>query len=55
MKAEGQAILVIDKIVDDLVRIADDHFIIETDRIVWSGRSQNLLDEKPRLDRYLGV
>ena len=55
LKAESQAILVIDKNVDDLVRIADKHFIIEKGRVVWSGTSRDLLDEKQVLDRYLGV
>ena len=55
LKEAGQAILVIDKNVDDMVRIADRHHIIEKGRIAWSGSSRELLGDKRVMDRYLGV
>jgi branched-chain amino acid transport system ATP-binding protein len=56
LKAEGLAILVIDKNVAALARIADRHTIIEKGRAVWSGDSDELLtDERALQARYLGV
>ena len=37
LKARGQSILVIDKNVDALTRIADRHYLIERGRVVWQG------------------
>ena len=55
LKNEGQSILLIDKNLDALIRLADRHFIIEKGRIVWSGSSEEL-DQDPTLKtRYLGV
>ena len=39
LKARGQSVLVIDKNVGNLTRIADRHYIIERGRAVWSGTS----------------
>ncbi len=55
LKASGQAILLVDKNVEDLTRIADRHYIIEKGRIVWNGESEGLRAESTLLDRYLGV
>ncbi len=38
LKAQGQAILVIDKNVAALTRITDRHYVIEKCRVVWTGR-----------------
>ena len=55
LKAAGQSILVIDKNLAALSRIADRHYIIEKGHMVWSGDSAALTrDETLRL-RYLGV
>jgi branched-chain amino acid transport system ATP-binding protein len=55
LRAAGQSILVIDKNVDALTRIADRHYIIERGRVVWTGSSPELA-AKPNLQhRYLGV
>ena len=37
LKSAGQSILVIDKNVEALTRIADRHYLIERGRVVWSG------------------
>ena len=55
LKSEGQSILVIDKNVDALTRIADRHYVIEKGRIVWSGSSAALKDNPDVQHRYLGV
>ena len=55
LKHEGQAILVIDKNVDDLTRIADRHYIIEKGKVVWHGDSAALRRQGDVLQRYLGV
>jgi len=55
LKARGQSVLVIDKNVDHLVRIADRHYIIERGRAVWSGSSAELVAEPELQHRYLGI
>ena len=55
LKARGQSILVIDKNVDALSRIADRHYILEKGRVVWSGRSAELKADPTLKQRYLGI
>jgi len=55
LKEAGQSILVIDKNVDALIRIADRHHLIERGRIVWSGTSHELGRAADLQHRYLGV
>jgi branched-chain amino acid transport system ATP-binding protein len=55
LKARGQSILVIDKNVAALTRIADRHYIIEKGRVVWSGDSAALTADPDIQHRYLGV
>ena len=55
LKATGQSILVVDKNVDALARIADRHYIIEKGKVVWTGTSPQLLADKDLQHRYLGV
>ena len=55
LKAKGQAILVIDKNVHALTRIADRHTIIEKGRVVWAGGSAELAGNSELQHRYLGV
>ncbi len=55
LKDEGQSILVIDKNLNDLLKIADQHFIVERGRIVWGGDSESLVGNRGELERYLGV
>ena len=53
LKKRGQSILVIDKSVQALSRIADRHYIMEKGRTVWSGISREL--DASLKSRYLGV
>jgi len=55
LKAAGLAILVIDKNLDALTRIADRHYFIERGRIVWSGTSAELARSPDVQHRYMGV
>jgi len=55
LKASGQAILVIDRNLESLMRIADRHYIMEKGRFVWSGDSPALASEPDLRNRYLGV
>jgi branched-chain amino acid transport system ATP-binding protein len=55
LKARGQSVLVIDKNVEHLTRIADRHYIIERGRAVWSGASEQLIAEPDLQHRYLGI
>ena len=55
LKQAGQAVLVIDKNVDVLARIADRHYIVEKGRVVWSGSSAALRADSEVHYRYLGV
>ena len=55
LKAAGQSILIIDKNIDDLTRIADRHFILEKGRIVWSGTSGKLRASPEAIARHIGI
>lgn len=55
LRAEGLAILVIDKNLEALIRLADWHYIMEKGRIVWSGDSVALSAAPDLRERYLGV
>ena len=55
LKSGGQSILVIDKNVEALCRIADQHYIIEKGIVVWSGNSTALQEDENLQHRYLGV
>ena len=55
LKAEGLSILVIDKDVKALTRVADRHYVLEKGRVVWSGTSAELAADANVQHRYLGV
>ncbi len=55
LKKEGISILVVDKNINDLTRIADMHYVIEKGKIVWHGNSTELLKQKDHLGNKLGV
>jgi branched-chain amino acid transport system ATP-binding protein len=55
LKAEGLSILLIDKTVEALARIADRHHIVEKGRVVWTGDSAALRADLEAQRRYLGV
>jgi branched-chain amino acid transport system ATP-binding protein len=55
LKAAGMAILLIDKDVRALSRIADRHYVLEKGRVVWTGSSAELSASRDIQHRYLGV
>jgi branched-chain amino acid transport system ATP-binding protein len=55
LKTNGHAILVIDKNIDALMKLADRHCIMENGRVVWRGGSADLAGDEDLKARYLGV
>ena len=55
LKEQGQAILLIDKNLEQLMRLVDQHFLMERGRIVWEGTSKELRQNPELIRRYLGV
>jgi branched-chain amino acid transport system ATP-binding protein len=55
LKASGLSILVIDKDVKALTRVADVHYMLEKGRVVWTGSSADLAANEDVQHRYLGV
>ena len=55
LKDARQAVLVIDKNVEMLARLADLHHIVEKGRVVWKGTSTELRADRSLQARYLGV
>ena len=55
LKNDGQAILLIDRNLDTLMRIADRHYIMEKGRFMWTGDSAELGSRPELRHRYLGV
>ena len=55
LKAQGLALLVIDKDVKALCCVADRHYVLEKGRVVWSGSTPELSANRELQSRYLGV
>ena len=55
LKQEGQAILIVDKHLEPLMRFADRHIVIEKGRVVWSGSSAALAADPTVRQRYLQI
>ena len=55
LRGEGLAILVVDKNLDALMRIADRHVVIEGGRVVWSGTTAALAADRTQALRHLEV
>ena len=55
LKSSGLSILIIDKDVRALSRVADRHYILEKGRVAWSGSSAELSASEEIQHRYLGV
>ena len=55
LKSGGQSILLVDKNIQALTRIADRHYIIEKGRVVWEADSTQLREDPSLQHRYLGV
>lgn len=55
LRESGQTILVIDKYVERLLKLADRHVILERGAVVWQGSSAELDADRSLWTRYLGV
>ena len=55
LRAAGQTVLVIDKYIERLVKLADRHTIIERGRVAWQGTSRELDADRGLWHRYLGI
>ncbi|MBK1659416.1 ABC transporter ATP-binding protein [Paracraurococcus ruber] len=55
LKAEGQAILLIDKTLSEVMRLADRHVVLEKGRTVWTGSSEALAASPKVRETYLHV
>ena len=55
LKNEGQAILLVDKHLDALAKLADRHVVIEKGHVVWSGTSPQLAADPTIRQRWLQV
>jgi branched-chain amino acid transport system ATP-binding protein len=55
LKANGLSLLLIDKDIRPLARVADRHYVLEKGRVVWSGSSAELGANRDLQSRYLGV
>jgi len=55
LRAQGQTILVVDKYVQRLLRLANRHTIIERGQVVWQGDTAQLAMDPAVWQRYIGV
>ncbi|MBB6261003.1 branched-chain amino acid transport system ATP-binding protein [Paenochrobactrum gallinarii] len=55
LKQQGQAILLIDKNINVLKRLADRHYVLEKGKTVWSGTNQDLKDNAELVHGYVGI
>jgi branched-chain amino acid transport system ATP-binding protein len=55
LKSLGQTVIVIDKNIGPLLKLADKHHIVEKGRVVWSGDSEALRGDPDLLHKYVGV
>lgn len=55
LKQQGQAILLIDKNINVLKRLADRHYVLEKGKTVWSGSNQDLMDNAELVHGYVGI
>ena len=55
LRAEGLSILVVDRNLDALMRLADRHNVVEKGRVVWSGTSGELAAQRAQIEQRIGV
>ena len=55
LRDEGQSILLIDKNLAVLERMADRHYVLEKGRVAWSGTSADLRRDRETVQAHVGV
>ncbi len=53
LKSDGLTILLIDKNLDELSRIADAHHVVEKGQIVWTGTAADLVRDRAHVETFL--
>ncbi|MGV6847146.1 MAG: ABC transporter ATP-binding protein [Marinibacterium sp.] len=54
IRAQGLSILIVDKNLNDLLRLADRHVIVQRGRVVWQGSGPELQADEAARREYLG-
>ena len=55
IRDDGVSILVVDKNVADLIKLANRHYVLEKGKVVWTGSSDELRSSEDVQHQYLGV
>ncbi len=55
IKASGIASIIVDKNIDNLLKVAEKHIVLVKGEVVYSGNSQGLRDDPSILNTHLGV
>ncbi len=55
LREMGQSILLIDKNIAVLKKLADRHYIVEKGRTVWRGTSTDLERDREQVHAYVGI
>ena len=55
LRKTGMSMIIVDKNLGPLLKLADRHYVIEKGRVVWSGSSQTLQAESAVVEQFLGV
>lgn len=55
LKKRGLALLVIDKNLKALLRVADRHYVLEKGAVVWNGTSDELRVQSDLIDEHIGM
>jgi branched-chain amino acid transport system ATP-binding protein len=55
LKSAGQSILIVDKNLKVLSRLADRHYVLQRGRVLWSGDSKALGSEYDAIRQFVGV
>jgi branched-chain amino acid transport system ATP-binding protein len=55
LKAAGMSMIVIDKNIGSLLKLADRHYIVEKGKTVWNGGSAALRERSDLWEQYVGI
>jgi len=55
LRHAGQSILIVDKNIKVLSKLADHHYIVEKGKIVWEGDGNDLSKDVRRVKQYIGI
>jgi len=55
LKAEGIALLIVDRNIDALLKLADRHYLVTKGKVTWSGTSRDLAASRAVVETQIGV